>query len=274
MNEKRISSMLLVTTLIFGMTAALAVNVIAPPPVVVLPDALLIDGTADGVVKNFGPGTLGARTLIGPGVSFTLTGLSSDPDQGTGISDDFPVNQLAGGANKDFGFGDSFSDFCAYTSYEMIFTNPSTVPVWVKLYLNTGWTDNPYGTPQRDTYFEGDWFLAGPGQTVTAVMDFSSTRVFNAADDPEAGNQVPDGTTGVAVFRCDEVSNIGFQVRADMGDLNKLELTVRQGRSVPEAPIGGISTPVNKLAILAPYIAIAIAVAAVVGIVAFKRSKD
>jgi hypothetical protein len=272
MNEKRICSTLLITTLIFGITAALTVNVFAPPPVVVLPDDLLLD--AGEVIVEYGPGTIGTRTLIGPGVAFTLTGLQIG--QGTLIGDDFPVDPRAGGALATFeAFGPTPSDFCEYTSYEMIFSNPSTIPVYVALYINTGWTIIPpsYATGVRDTYFQSDWVQIDPGQTRTVIMDFSSTQVYEVEDDLDPTfNVLNNGDTGVAVFRCDEVSSIGFQVRADMTGLNKLDLTVRQG--IPEAAVGGISTPVNKLAILAPYIAIALAIAAVVGIVAFKRSKD
>ena len=156
----------------------------------------------------------------------------------------------------------------------MIFTNPNDIPVWVNLYINTGWTIPPpeFATGARDTFFQNDWILIAPGQTRTIVLDFSSTQVWNAADDPEAGNQFPNGATGVALFRCDEVSHIGFQVRSDLGSAQSLELRVRQG--IPDAPVGGISTPVNKLAVLAPYIALACVIATTVGIVAFKRAKD
>jgi hypothetical protein len=57
---------------------------------------------------EWGPGTLTAITDIpGPGVRFDFSGLS--PSSGTGVGDNFPVSQLAGGEYKTYGTTQPFS---------------------------------------------------------------------------------------------------------------------------------------------------------------------
>ena len=164
--------------------------------------------------KEWGPGTLTLKTdVAGPGVRFNFTGLTSAD---TGVGDNFPVSQLAGGAWKTYGVTNPFStwgDFSAYKRYSLCIENVGTEPVTVNLMMNTGWTTPPpeYAAGWRNTFWQNDWIYIGPGECKVVTLDFSSATVYNAMDEQEF-TKYPDGTTGVAMWRTDEVSDIGFQV--------------------------------------------------------------
>lgn len=165
--------------------------------------------------KETGPGAIAAITDIpGPGVKFDFTGLRTDV--GTIAGDNFPVSPLAGGAYKTYGVANPFStsgDFFEYTKYSMIFTNLGPNPVTVNLKMNTGWTIPPpeYAAAWRDTFWQSNWTIIAPGESEVLTLNFSSAQVYNAADEQEY-RACADGTTGVRVWRLDEVSDIGFQV--------------------------------------------------------------
>jgi len=175
-----------------------------------------------GFTTEWGPGILGPKIdVAGPGVQFDFTGLTSSD---TGVGDNFPVNALAGGAYKDYGYGFAGPyDFSGYKRYCVCICNVGTNPITVALFMNTGWTvdwsgglwkgPDGYGASlARDTYWQSDLVNIGPGECKVVTLDFSSATVYNAMDDPKPAWQVPDGTTGVTVRRLDEVSNIGFKV--------------------------------------------------------------
>jgi nitrous oxidase accessory protein NosD len=176
--------------------------------VVTLPDEELSIQFA----KETGPGTLAAVTdLPGLGVRFDFTGLSSS---GTVVGDNFPVSALAGGAWKDYGSGFAGPyDFSGYAKYCLLFINVGTTAVEVNLKMNTGWTSPPWGSPQRDTFWQNSWTYIAPGESRIVTLDFWSAEIWNAIDDPVPAWQYPDGTSGVIVRRLDEVSDIGFQVQ-------------------------------------------------------------
>lgn len=157
--------------------------------------------------KETGPASVTITDVSGTqdGVQFDFTGLMNA--QGTVVGDNFPVSQKAGGAPEIYGYG----DFSKYEQYSLTFHNPGEEGVSVNLKMNTGWTEGPGGAPERDTFWQNGWTWVGPGETVTVTLDFSSATVYNAYDDPEY-TQYPDGTSGVAVWRLNEVSDIGFQV--------------------------------------------------------------
>jgi len=184
--------------------------------------------------KEWGPASV-TITDIAAGVQFDFTGLS--PTSGTGVGDNFPVSQLAGGAWKtylEYGGWGTYGDFSGYTQYTLVFTNVGDNPVTVNLKMNTGWTDPPRdGT--YDTYWENDWVFLDVGETKTVTLKFSSATCYNAADDPVPEWRHPDGTTGVPVRRLDEVSDIGFQVLGDGdGSIVVSAWTPPQPPTVPE----------------------------------------
>jgi len=165
--------------------------------------------------KEWGPGILTGKALIGPGVRFDFTGLQ--PGAGTGVGDNFPVNQLAGGAWKTYGITQQFStwgDFSAYKRYSLCICNVGPNPVSVALKMNTGWTIPPpeYAAMWRDTYWQSAVVSIGPGECKVVTLDFSASgEAWNIADDLEFPGHT-NGEHGTPVWRTDEVSEIGFQV--------------------------------------------------------------
>jgi len=156
--------------------------------------------------KKWGPASVTITDIPGLGVRFDFTGLGSS---GTGICDDFPVSQKAGGDPDNLG---GWGNFRKYTQYRLLFTNLGPNPVSVNIDMNTGWTGPP-GTPARDTYWGNSWTYLAVGESKVVTLDFSSAgEVWNAEDDPVPEWRYPGGTSGVIVRRLDEVSRIGFQV--------------------------------------------------------------
>jgi parallel beta-helix repeat protein len=161
--------------------------------------------------KETGPGTVSIFDIPGLGVRFDFSGLSSST--GTVVGDNFPVSTLVGGAWKDYGSGFSGPyDFSGYAKYTMLFKNVGTTTVQVNLKLNTGWTSPPWGSPERDTFWQNSWTTIAPGESRVVTLDFWSAEVYNAGDDPVPEWRYSDGSSGVIVRRLDEVSDIGFQV--------------------------------------------------------------
>jgi len=168
--------------------------------------------------KEWGPATVTKTNVAGPGVRFDFTGLTSS---GTGVGDNFPVNALAGGALKTYGSTQQFStygDFSTYREYRVKFKNVGSTDVTVNLKMNTGWTIPPpeYAAMWRDTYWQNGWTLVKAGETKVVTLYFCSAEVYNAKDpvngDEQEYQALPDGTKDVAMWRTDEVSDIGFQV--------------------------------------------------------------
>ena len=179
--------------------------------VVTLPDEEL----ATQFAKETGPGTVDMITNIpGYGVRFDFSGLSTSV--GTVVGDSFPVSALAGGAWKDYGSGFAGPyDFSGYDRFSLLFINVGTKTVMVNLKINTGWTDSPWGSPEKDTFWQNSWTTIAPGESRVVTLDFWSAEVWNAMDDPVPEWRYPDGTTGVIVQRLDELSDIGFQILGD-----------------------------------------------------------
>jgi PKD repeat protein len=192
--------------------ASIVVSATIPKDTVVtLPDEEL----ATQFAKETGPGTVDMVTDIpGYGVRFDFSGLSTSV--GTVIGDSFPVSALAGGAWKDYGSGFAGPyDFSGYDRFSLLFINVGTKTVTVNLKINTGWTDSPWGSPEKDTFWQNGWTTIAPGESRIVTLDFWSAEVWNAMDDPVPEWRYPDGTTGVIVRRLDELSDIGFQILGD-----------------------------------------------------------
>jgi hypothetical protein len=162
-----------------------------------LPDAELM--IAEFLVKQWGPGTWTRTNVAGPGVQFDFAGLTSS---GTATGDKYELDPLAGG------LGTHYADFTRFNRYSMCFKNVGTGLLSVCLFMNTGFTGSD---PRRDTFWQGDWVDVGAGECKIVTLDFSSATVYNAEDDPDYPHY-SGGTTGIAVWRLDEVTNIGFQV--------------------------------------------------------------
>jgi len=192
--------------------ASIVVSATIPKDTVItLPDEELTTQFA----KETGPGNLdGAIDILGYGVRFDFSGLSASV--GTVVGDNFAVSALAGGAWKDYGSGFAGPyDFSGYDRFSLLFINVGTKSVTVNLKINTGWTNSPWGTPERDTFWENSWTSINPGESRVVTLDFWNAKAWNAADDPVSEWRYPDGTSGVIVRRLDELSDIGFQILGD-----------------------------------------------------------
>ncbi|MBN1615477.1 MAG: VPLPA-CTERM sorting domain-containing protein [Deltaproteobacteria bacterium] len=82
-----------------------------------------------------------------------------------------------------------------YSGYEMTIYNPPDNPGWFMsaIYMNTGWTDSPYG--EANNYYQTGWVWLAPGQAYHHVMDFTQFNVVNA----------------------NHVSDIGFMIGTNIG---------------------------------------------------------
>jgi hypothetical protein len=84
------------------------------------------------------------------------------------------------------------SDLSAYDGYTMHVENTNDDIWWVNLYMNTGWTDAPWG--ETDNFYQNGWVELDPGDSVQLVLDFTALGVVNS----------------------NHVTNIGFQVGGNM----------------------------------------------------------
>jgi hypothetical protein len=84
------------------------------------------------------------------------------------------------------------SDLSAYNGYALTFYNSNNSNWLVNLYMNTGWTDAPYG--ETDQFTQNGWTEIAPGASATLFIDFAALSVVNT----------------------NHVTNIGFQVGGNM----------------------------------------------------------
>lgn len=156
-------------------------------------------------------GTLNSRTDIpgDPGTSFNIT-LS-------GSSETWAKVQIGDGFDLPFdnagivaATGNS-GNLTAYSGYTMTLTNTSNGWFAAVIYMNTGWTDSPWG--ELDRYYQDtkDWTWLAPGQTATLTLDFSDTWLCSE-------NYVWDPVSEQTVLNLNHVSNIGFQIGSNMGE--------------------------------------------------------
>jgi hypothetical protein len=82
-------------------------------------------------------------------------------------------------------------DLTGYDKFALKFENTNDDTWWVNLYLNTGWTDSPWG--ETDNYYENGWTELKVGQSATLTVDLTGVSNLN------------------------HVSNIGFNVGGNMG---------------------------------------------------------
>ncbi len=180
---------------------------------VVMPDEEYL---APEFAVRYGPGTVVSRAdLPGLGVRFTLSGIASG---GTGVSDNFPVNDV-GQILPSHGNGD-FSNFEGYLTR---FTNLSPGDVDIALIMNTGFT-GPSGVPPNDgtndTFWQSPWITIAPSASQIVLLDFDAALPHSISDNKPPHTQGSTGQPTVinAIDRT-EVSNIGFQVADFNGDL-------------------------------------------------------
>ena len=142
-----------------------------------------------GYEAQLNPGTLGPAPL-NPWHPWAATGIG------------FPW-QPAGPGGQSAPQG----DLTGYTDYALVFTNDNDDTWWVNLYMNTGWTDDPDGAgpllPEADTFSQNGWVALAPGVSTAVNMNFAT-----------------DGPGGGAIPLLNHVTNIGFQLGANMTNAN------------------------------------------------------
>jgi hypothetical protein len=205
--EKKLFTVAMILLLSLSILAVLRMNTVQAAPFVTIQDAEITTQMSDlhwGTAKN-----VVVTDIAGPGVRVTFDPNVDGTQDKLALGDDFPVSPLAGGALAKGHNG----DFTGYTAYKMTFTNNGAQTATVCLFMNTGYT-NGGANPELDTFWQGNWIDVPPVGSATAILDFSSAAVYNSGDDPVYPHYT-DGTPGIAIWRLDEVSKIGFQILSD-----------------------------------------------------------
>lgn len=182
---------------------------------------------------QWGTGSIDSVQDLDEGVGFAVIGLTAG---GTGIGDNWPISGNGPGApHSVFPVANPSSDFTAFDEYKLEVTNLGVNGVSMLLYMNTGFTGTgncagaiPYSPAALacDTYWQGAWTYIAPGDTVTLELEFDDVTAYNIADDP-VYTGIANGTSGLTIFRLDEVSHIGFQVADFSGGPISTWLVVR-----------------------------------------------
>ena len=200
-----------------------------------LPDAALM--SSEFATAAWGPATYTRTDVLGPGVRYDFTGLSSSA---TGIRDNYPVMNV-----YDQNGG---SDFTNFDSYNVTFINLSDSGyVHVNIFFNTGLTQGSDGGHTHsgicDTYWEDGWIFLEAGDTVEVLVEFDAAVAWNISDNPiphsEGGNGSPDGGTyTINAYDRGQVTNIGFQVADFDGESPNASLLIKATWN-PELPAVG-----------------------------------
>jgi hypothetical protein len=175
-----------------------------------IPGNHLLNDTEFGTAA-YGPGTVAARAA-GPGASvdFSFSGLGTS---GTGVEDDFPVANVYGQTGGSFN-----SNFSNYGGYALQVKNLDDAPVWIQIYINTGWTV-PDAT--ADTYWQmPSWQYLNAGETAIVVLDFDYCQAIHIGDNSSPHTTGSEGDTlAINAYDRTQVTSIGFQV-ADFNGTN------------------------------------------------------
>jgi hypothetical protein len=152
-------------------------------------------------IYDFGSGSLNYVTDVkGPGVAFAVSALGK-----LGISDNFWGPRNPGdppGPSPLSGLAQWSGFYCDATGFKGIMMqvkNLGTAGVNVNLYINTGFTDSPWNSP--NTFWQSKWTYIPAGETRVLKLDFSYAEAWQ-------------GSTNFfgPVSLLYQVTNIGFQV--------------------------------------------------------------
>lgn len=155
-----------------------------------------------------GPAT---RSAYAPAVAqFTFQNL----DLGSaGVEDDYPVAPVYGQRLPSHANG----DFSMFDGYRLWIENLDAQPVFVALYLNTGFTGpsgTPTNTPANDTFWQTPWTQLQPGEARQLFLRFDDAIPYHVGDNPFP--HTPGGVDGVAMainaYDRTEVDTVGFEI--------------------------------------------------------------
>jgi len=147
-------------------------------------------------------GTLGTRSDIAgdPGTTFNIT-LSGTGWQSIGIGDNFDLPGDNSGLVMATGNG---GDLSAYDTFSMTIYNPNASGWFMaNIFVNSGWTDAPYG--MTNIYTENSWTWIAPGSYATLTLDLTQLGLTDG-NEPYSGQD-----------RRKYITNIGFQIGSNMG---------------------------------------------------------
>jgi hypothetical protein len=190
------------------------------------------------IAPVYGPAAVTRTVVVGEGARYLYTGLQ--PTSSTGLKDNYPVQsygQRAGShGNGDFGW---------FPGYSLGFLNEGSDPVYVALFINTGFT-GPSGCPSNtlsnDTFWKSDEFHLAGGDSVIAWLDLDAVTAWSLSDNlyphTAGGQAAVNGSQGLAVNVFDrlQVSAIGWEVRAAQEGAATTTLLVRPRIRSPYTP--------------------------------------
>jgi hypothetical protein len=71
----------------------------------------------------------------------------------------------------------SAQDLSGYTGYALSFYNNNNQPWYINLYMNTGWTDDPWD--EDDQFSQNGWTCLPVGASASLLLDFATEGVQN-----------------------------------------------------------------------------------------------
>lgn len=128
-------------------------------------------------------------TIVGDAVRF-----QADLQYGDGTGDGWASMGVGYGWQPPVGL----RDLTAYDGITLSFLNTNNSSWFVNLYMNTGWTDLPYG--ETNQFNQSGWVELAPGVSTTIVLDFTTS---------DGGNPATN---------LNHVTNIGFEVGGNMDE--------------------------------------------------------
>jgi hypothetical protein len=158
----------------------------------------------------WGPGSVSRAAGPGSSVDFSFTSIGIG---GTAVEDNFPVAAVYGQTGGAFN-----ANFSNYGGYALQIKNLDDAPVWVQIYINTGFT---VPDTTSDTYWElPSWKYLNAGETAIVVLDFSNAKALNISDNSSPHTMGTNGDIlAINAYDKTEVTSIGFQV-ADFNGTN------------------------------------------------------
>ena len=116
------------------------------------------------------------------------------------------------------------------------------------------------------------WSLAGPGE----VIDLDNSEYWLIAEGPAYGE---DASWTTITFRClgegsSPINIVDWQIENEFEEPFDVEILKAAVNQNPDATVGGVVSQINKLTVLAPYLALAGLITALSTVYVIKRRKD
>jgi hypothetical protein len=172
-----------IVLILFSVSLIIFFSLPADASIIYSPDLTLIQGMSKTWDAANTTSTEPTKQIVGSAVRFAST-MQFD----NGFSDGW----AAMGVGYDFPPPSEVVDLSAYDGYSLMFLNTNNSSWLVNVYMNTGWTDSPYGEP--DNFYQNGWVELLPGVSTIVTLDFAAEGVINL----------------------NHVTNIGFEVGGNL----------------------------------------------------------